>query len=135
LILPLSTILHMEVGTVPSVWYFCLLIFDYLAIVCSSSIYGFWLPLWCLQTLFRVGKETRRVPLLIRIRFSVLYFSGHCLSFSFDHCIVCLSLIYFILLPLWYLQTFHSIEYPVDITYRNTYLHRICFHIYMSWHG
>jgi len=26
-------------------------------VVCSSSIYGFWLPLWYLQTLFSFHKE------------------------------------------------------------------------------
>ena len=45
---------------------------------CSSSIYGFWLPLWYLPTLL-------------------------C---PFGHYVVCPSLIYGFWLPLWYLQTF-----------------------------
>ena len=32
---------------------FCPLSFDH-CVVCSSSIYGFWLPLWYLQTLLRI---------------------------------------------------------------------------------
>jgi hypothetical protein len=48
----------------------------------------------------------------------VLYvcFVDRCLSFctfSFAHCVVCSSLIYRFVLPLWYLQTLHSIN--IDI--------------------
>jgi len=50
--------------------------------VCPSSIYGFWLLLWYLQTFL--------------------------CPFSFDHCVVCPTLIYGFWLPLWYLQTFLS---------------------------
>jgi hypothetical protein len=45
-------------------------------VVFFSSIYGFWLPLWYLQTLL-----------------------------TFGHCVVCSSSIYGFWLPLWYLQT------------------------------
>jgi len=31
---------------------FCTFSFGY-CVICSSSIYGFWLPLWYLQTLFK----------------------------------------------------------------------------------
>jgi predicted nucleic acid-binding Zn ribbon protein len=51
-------------------WYFQ--VFGH-CVVCSSSIYGFWLPLWYFQ--------------------------------AFDHCVVCSSSIYGFWLPLWYLQT------------------------------
>ena len=97
--------------------------FDH-CVVCSSLIYGFWLPLWCLQTLLLT------IVLSVRLRckdsdypFSVfkLFFWPLCCRFvfditilttplvssnsSFDHCVVCSSLIYGFWLPLWCLQT------------------------------
>ena len=51
--------------------------FFFWPLCCSSSIYGFWLPLWYLPTLL-------------------------C---PFDHYVVCPSLIYGFWLPLWYLPT------------------------------
>ena len=52
-------------------------------IQCHSSMYGFWLPLWYLQTFL--------------------------CSFSFSHCIVCPSSIYSFSSPLWYLLAFINI--------------------------
>jgi hypothetical protein len=51
--------------------------------VCLSLIYGFWLPLWYLQTLL------------------IIFFY----PFSFGHCDVCSSSNYGFWLLLWYLQT------------------------------
>ena len=93
-------------------------------VVSSSSIYGFWLPLWCLQTLLLT------IVLSLRLRntdsdspFGVfkLFFWPLCCLFvfdikilttpvvssnsSFDHCVVCSSSIYGFWLPLWCLQT------------------------------
>ena len=93
-------------------------------VVCSSSIYGFWLPLWCLQSLLLT------IVLSVRLRFKdsdypcgvfKLFFWPLCCLFvfdirflttpvvssnsSFDHCVVCSSLIYGFWLPLWCLQT------------------------------
>ena len=80
-------------------------------IVCPSSIYGFWLPLWYLQDYL-----CPIVPFPFVIVLSVLllftasdYLIGIfkllfvLLSFFFCHCIVCPS-IYGFWLPLWYLQ-------------------------------
>ena len=39
---------------------FCTFSFGH-CVVCSSSIYGFWLPLWYLQTLFTVNLEKLKV--------------------------------------------------------------------------
>jgi hypothetical protein len=94
--------------------------FDH-CIVCLS-IYVFWLPFWYLQTfiltivlsVFRFMSSD--YPFGI---FKLLFWPLYCLSFdlrllitllvpsnfSFDHCIVCLS-IYVFWLPFWYLQTF-----------------------------
>ena len=58
-------------------------------VVCSSSIYGFWLPLWYLLStccLFVFDIRILITPLV-----------------SFVHCVVCSSSIYGFWLPLWYL--------------------------------
>jgi hypothetical protein len=75
---------------------FCLLSFGH-CVVCSSSMYGFWLLLWYLQT-FRVTRS-----LVLYVCF-VDYYLSFCL-FSFGHCVVCSSSIYGFWLLLWYLQT------------------------------
>ena len=79
-------------------------------IVCPSSIYGFWLPLWYLLA----------IVLSVLLRFTDfdylfgIFWPLYCLSFfdlrilitslvSFGHCIVCPSSIYGFWLPLWYL--------------------------------
>ena len=79
-------------------------------IVCSSSIYLFWLPLWYLLA----------IVLSVLRRFTdsdcpfVIFWPLYCLFFidlliliaplvSFGHCIVCSSSIYWFWLPLWYL--------------------------------
>ena len=81
-------------------------------VVCSSSIYRFWLPLWYLLV----------IVLSVLLRYTDSYFpfsifwSLCCLFFcdiqiliaplvSFGHCVVCSSVIYEFCLPLWYLQT------------------------------
>ena len=79
-------------------------------IVCSSSIYWFWLPFWYLLAI--------AFSILRRFTDSDYHFGIfwplHCLFFvdlliliaplvSFDHCIVCSSSIYWFWLPLWYL--------------------------------
>ena len=89
-----------------------------LAIVLSSSIYGFWLPLWYLQTLLikycgmrlpGCGLSLRFLEEFVLLDLKVLYVCvvDGCLSFclfSFGHCVVC-SPIYGFWLLLWYLQT------------------------------
>ena len=97
--------------------------FDH-CVVSSSSIYGFWLPLWCLQTLLLT------IVLSVRLRYKdsdypfgvfKLFFWPLCCLFvfdiwilttplvssnsSFDHCVVCSSSIYGFWLPLWCLQS------------------------------
>ena len=81
-------------------------------VVCSSSIYGFWLPLW-----YHLA-----IVLSVLLRFTASdypfgIFWPLCWLFFFDlrilitplvscgHCIVCSSLIYGFWLSLWYLQT------------------------------
>ena len=81
-------------------------------IVCSSSIYWFWLPLW-----YRLA-----IVLSVLRRFTDsdypfgIFWPWHCVFFvdlliliihlvSFGHCIVCSSSIYWFWLPLWYLLT------------------------------
>jgi predicted nucleic acid-binding Zn ribbon protein len=61
-------------------------------VVCSSSIYGFWLPLWYLLT----------IVLSVLLRYTD---SDYLPLVSFGHCVVCSSSIYGFWLPLWYLQT------------------------------
>jgi hypothetical protein len=72
--------------------------FDH-CVVCSSSIYGFWLPLWCLQTLFLI------IVLSVRLRYKDsdypfgvfnLFIWSLCCLFLFD---------IMILAALWCLQT------------------------------
>jgi hypothetical protein len=79
-------------------------------IVCSSLIYGFWLPLWYLLA----------IVLSVFLRYTSsdypfgIFWPLCCLSFfdirllitplvSSGHCVVCLSSIYVFWLPLWYL--------------------------------
>ena len=92
----------------------CLLItslvsFDH-CIVCPTSIYAFWLPLWYLLTI--VSSVLLRFmpsdyPFGIYWPLYRLSYFDLCLmiihSVSFGHCIVCPSSIYAFWLPLWYL--------------------------------
>jgi predicted nucleic acid-binding Zn ribbon protein len=97
--------------------------FDH-CVVCSSSIYGFWLPLWCLQTLpltfilcvrlrykdsdYPCGVFTLfSWPLCCLFVFDITILTTPLVSsiYSFDHCVVCSSSIYGLWLPLWCLQT------------------------------
>ena len=79
-------------------------------VVCSSSIYGFWLPLWYLLAIV--------LSVLLRYTDSDypfgIFWPLCCLFFfdirilitplvSFGHCVVCSSSIYGFWLPLWYL--------------------------------
>ena len=104
-------------------------------VVCPSSIYGFWLPLWYLQTflvLFILAIVLSVLPSMasdylfdiFKLFLSFLFWPLCCLSFHlwllitsltssnfscpfyFGHCVVCPSSIYGFWLPLWYLQTF-----------------------------
>ena len=98
-------------------------------IVCSSSIYGFWLPLWYLVAI------VLSVLLLFTASdypFGILW-PLYCLFFylrllitpmvSFGHCVVCSSSIYGFWLPLWYLVAivlsvlllFTASDYPFGI--------------------
>ena len=82
--------------------------FDH-CIVCSSSICRFWLPLWYLLTI--VLSVLHRYtdsdylfgifwPLCCLFFFDILILITSLVSF--DHCVVCSSLIYWFWLPLWY---------------------------------
>jgi hypothetical protein len=68
--------------------FFCTFSFDH-CVVCSSSIYGFWLPLWYLLV----------IVLSVLLRYTILITP----LVSFGHCVVCSSSIYGFWLPLWYL--------------------------------
>jgi hypothetical protein len=79
-------------------------------IVCSSSIYWFWLPLW---HLFAIILSFLRRFTDSDYPFGI-FWPWHCVFFvdlliliiplvSFGHCIVCSSSIYWFWLPLWYL--------------------------------
>ena len=99
-------------------------------VVCSSSIYGFWLPLWYLLA----------IMLSVLLRFTDsdypfgIFWPLCCLFFfdlrilitplvSFDHYVVCSSSIYGFWLPLWYLLAimlsvllrFTDSDYPFGI--------------------
>ena len=123
-------------------WPLCCLFFFYLrllitplvscshCIVCSSSIYGFWLPLWYLVA----------IVLSVLLLFTAsdypygIFWPLCCLFFfylrllitpmvSFGHCVVCSSSIYGFWLPLWYLVAivlsvlllFTASDYPYGI--------------------
>jgi predicted nucleic acid-binding Zn ribbon protein len=83
--------------------------FDH-CIVCSSSIYWFWLPLWYLLAI--VLSVLRRFtdshclfgifwPLYCLFFVDLLILLAHLVSFG--HCIVCSSSIFWLWLPLWHL--------------------------------
>ena len=99
-------------------------------VVCSSSIYGFLLPLWYLLA----------IALSVLLRFTDSYYPFGicwplCCLFFFDlrilitplvsvgHCVICFSSIYGFILPLWYLLAivlsvllrFTDSYYPFDI--------------------
>ena len=112
---------------------FLLCLFDHY-IVCLSLIYGFWLPLWYLLTIvlsvlwFTASDYPFGIFTLLTIVLSVLlWFTASDYPFgildlrllitllvSFDHCVVCPSLIYGFWLPLWYLR-FTASDYPFGI--------------------
>jgi predicted nucleic acid-binding Zn ribbon protein len=99
-------------------------------IVCSSSIYWFWLPLWYLLAIvFSVLRWFTDSD----YRFGI-FWPLYCLFFvdlliriaplvSFGHCSVCSSSIYWFWLPLWYLlgivfsvlRRFTDSDYPFGI--------------------
>ena len=83
-------------------------------VVCSSFIYGLWLPpfgiFWPLCCLFFFYLRIMVTSLwyLLAIVLSVLLLFtdyGYLPLVSFGHCVVCSSFIYGLWLPLWYLQT------------------------------
>ena len=99
-------------------------------IVCSASIYWFWLPLWYLLAI--VLSVPRRF--IDSDCFFDIFWPLYCLFFvnllilivalvSFGHCIVCSSSIYWFWLPLWYLlaivfsvlRRFTDSDYPFGI--------------------
>jgi hypothetical protein len=95
-------------------------------VICSSLIYGFWLPLWyllviVLSVLWFTGSD---YPFGIFWSLCCLFFDLHVLItplVSFGHCVVC-SLVYRFWLPIWYLLVivlsvlwFTSSDYPFDI--------------------
>jgi hypothetical protein len=85
--------------------------FDH-CVVCSSSICRFWLPLWyrlaiVLSVLLRYTDSDYLFgifwPLCCLFFFNILILITSLVSF--DHCVVCSSLIYWFWLPLWYYLT------------------------------
>jgi hypothetical protein len=75
-------------------------------IVCPSSIYGFWLALWCSWHL----KMINRIYKIFNVS-SAEYLKSNqkkLIISSCVHCIVCSSSIYGFWLALWCLQTFLS---------------------------
>jgi hypothetical protein len=91
-------------------------------IVCTSSMYGFWLPLWYLLAI------ALSVPLRCTVSdypFGILW-PLHCLYLfdvrllitpvvSFVHCIICTSSMYGFWLPLWYLMAI-ALSVPLRCT-------------------
>jgi hypothetical protein len=58
-------------------------------VVCSS-IYGFWLPLWYLQTLLILSEHLSSTPVFAGFVVLDRSFSvDHCFCFSFGHCVFC----------------------------------------------
>ena len=107
-------------------------------IVCPSSIYDFWLPLWYLVTIvFSSFLDLRfLITPLVSCGHCIFCHSSilHCLSFldfrllitplvSFGHCVVCTSSIYDLWLSFWYLVAivlsvrprFTTSDYPFGI--------------------
>ena len=88
---------------------FCTFSFGH-CVVCSSLIYGFWLPIWYLPSLLVLFLLVIALSGLLRITdsdypFGIFkLFLSFC-TFSFSHCIVWPSSIYGFWLPLWYLQS------------------------------
>ena len=99
-------------------------------VVCPSLIYSFWLPLWYLLAIvLYVLLWFTASDYLFGIFWSLCYMSFFDLQLlitplvSFDHCVVCPSLIYSFWLPLWYLLVivlyvllwFTASDYPFGI--------------------
>ena len=98
---------------------FVLLSFFLLAIaVCPSSIYGFWLPLWYLQTF----NHYIFCPSSIYGFWLPLWYLQ-----TFNHYIVCPSSIYGFWLPLWYLQTFLRIKWHQKLHQNKTIMQCLFF--------
>ena len=81
-------------------------------VVCSSSIYGFWLPLWYLLAIvlsFLLWFTDSDYPFGILWPLCCLFFFHLQILIiplvSCGHCVVCSSTIYRFWLALWYLQT------------------------------
>ena len=78
-------------------------------VVCSSSIYGFWLPLWYLLALCCLFFFDIRILVTPVVSFGIVlsvllrYTDSGYPCGIFWHCVVCSSSIYGFWLPLWYL--------------------------------
>jgi len=84
-------------------------------VVCPTLIYGFWLPLWYLQTLHihNVNKTKRKTCFFQSLVFCVLLWWALFVFFCFTivlplfyHCIARSSANYGLLMLLWYHQSF-----------------------------
>jgi predicted nucleic acid-binding Zn ribbon protein len=74
-------------------------------VVCSSSIYGFWLPLCLAIVLSVLLRYTDSDYLFVWSLCCLFFFDIRILITSlFGHCVVCSSSIYGFWLPLWYPQ-------------------------------
>ena len=97
-------------------------------VVCSSSIYGIWLPFgifWslCCLFFFYLQHPITHWYLLATVLSVLLFRASDYSLVSFGHCVVCSSSIYGIQLPLWYLLAtvlsvlllFTASDYPFGI--------------------
>ena len=71
-------------------------------VVCASLIYGLWLPLWYLRFTASGYPFGILWPLCCMSLFDLRPLVTPLVSY--DHCVVCASLIYGLWLPLWYLR-------------------------------
>jgi hypothetical protein len=108
-------------------------------VVCPSSHYGCWLPLWCLVA----------IVLSVLLHFTAadypfgVFWLLCCLSFfgvrllitllvSFDYCVVCPSSLYGCWLPLWCLQT--CLTCVLNRACNNWYLMRYSVKLYSGYY-
>jgi hypothetical protein len=84
-------------------------------VVCSSSIYEFWLPLWYLLAL-------SVLPLPYPFGILLYYLSFLCLTLLVSYCIICPSSA----LPLWYLIVFSVLLLPYPFGILLYYLSFFC---------
>ena len=90
-------------------------------VVCSSSIYRFWLPLWyllslcCLFFFYIQILITPLVSFVIVLSVLLLYTDSDYPFGIFCHCVVCSSSIYRFWLPLWYLLSLCCLFFYIQI--------------------